>query len=567
MVKVHVRVVYQSTYDPSGVVYPATSILNDRSLYACATPNAAYNCLLCVSVAIASLQQMKPGLFNFTALSAIVLCAVVGESLSKRLSVLLASVPLSGHIATPINLGEELVRRGHNVTFFTVHYEGDDRPKKSAERAGMTFVSADTNVSYDTIAQVEEQLTDINCGLICTLYAAATYALPHFLHILRVAKHALDTPSMRKYDVILVEDFTAPVGMCLNDKWGVPTIVISTSITREPPAWPIPGSFSTYSDNLDFKGRLFIAFDRSALFAIMYVLGKVIGASIDCMGSTELHGSRGPGVTLPNIVPVAMGYEYPRTLAPLVTYTGPILSTHTEPLTEDIQIWLDSHPKGSVVYISMGSIVFLTQQAARAIVEGLSATGYCAVWSLKMKNRAILDGLEMNDKKILLLDWAPQVAILRHRSIRMAILHGGMNGVQEALHSGVPVIVLPVFGDQWGNAGRVMHNGLGIVLHHNNLTGTHIAEGIRTIERGNYSETVSKLRKIFHHAGGVTKAADLVEFYAEFGYDHLIPAYARYEWTWIHYFNIDMYGLILAVGCLVVWIVYQVCANERNDLK
>ena len=224
---------------------------------------------------------------------------------------------------------------------------------------------------------------------------------------------------------------------------------------------------------------------------------------------------------MPHIVPTAIGLEYPRPLTPLTTYTGPILSPVTDQLPEDVQVWLDSHATGSVVYISMGSVAVLSHEAARAIVEGLHSTGYSAVWSLKKKNRAILDGLELNDKKILLLDWAPQLAILRHRSIRMAILHGGINGVHEALHSGVPIIVLPLFADQPANAVAVVHHGLGVKLDIGNLTGTQIAESISAIDKGNYHKYVARLRKIFHHAGGVTKASDLVEFYADVGYDHL----------------------------------------------
>ena len=70
---------------------------------------------------------------------------------------------------------------------------------------------------------------------------------------------------------------------------------------------------------------------------------------------------------------------------------------------------------------------------------------------------------------------------------------------------------------------------------------------------------MARLSKIFHHARGVTKAADLVEFYAEVGYDHLIPAYARYEWTWIQYYNVDVYVVLLIIGGLVVWIMSRLC--------
>ena len=46
-------------------------------------------------------------------------------------------------------------------------------------------------------------------------------------------------------------------------------------------------------------------------------------------------------------------------------------------------------------------------------------------------------------------------------------------------------------------------------------------------------------------AGGVDKAADLVEFYVNVGYDHLIPGPVKYKWSWIQYYNIDVHVTLL----------------------
>ena len=53
-------------------------------------------------------------------------------------------------------------------------------------------------------------------------------------------------------------------------------------------------------------------------------------------------------------------------------------------------------------------------------------------------------------------------------------------------------------------------------------------------------------------AGGSEKAADLVEFYEEVGYEHLVPAYAKYEWTWVQYYSVDVYATVLCtlLGCI-----------------
>ena len=54
-------------------------------------------------------------------------------------------------------------------------------------------------------------------------------------------------------------------------------------------------------------------------------------------------------------------------------------------------------------------------------------------------------------------------------------------------------------------------------------------------------------------AGGVMKAADLVELYGTYGYDHLIPATVKYKWNWIQYYNIDIYiALLICLLALVM---------------
>lgn len=261
----------------------------------------------------------------------------------------------------------------------------------------------------------------------------------------------MDTPSLKDFDLLLATEYTSHIAMCLSKKWKIPLIVVSSTremFLHQRPPWPFPDYDSKWTENLDFLGRLF--------FTIVKPLSSWMLANMISIPDCLERLAQGPGVTVPNIVPTVIGFEYPRSISSLTTYTGPLLPTVTEPLPGDIQRWLDGHPRGSVVYISLGSIISCTHRIARAILDGLYSTGYSAVWSLREKNRDVLDGLELNNKKVLLLDWAPQLTILRHRSIRMAILHGGINGVQEALHSKVPIIVLSFFGEQHGNAARVV---------------------------------------------------------------------------------------------------------------
>jgi UDP:flavonoid glycosyltransferase YjiC (YdhE family) len=61
------------------------------------------------------------------------------------------------------------------------------------------------------------------------------------------------------------------------------------------------------------------------------------------------------------------------------------------------------------------------------------------------------------------------------------ITHGGNNTVTECFHFGKPMIVLPLFWDQYDNAQRVHECGFGLRLPTYELTGDRLLSGIERL--------------------------------------------------------------------------------------
>lgn len=57
-----------------------------------------------------------------------------------------------------------------------------------------------------------------------------------------------------------------------------------------------------------------------------------------------------------------------------------------------------------------------------------------------------------------------------HPNVKAFISHGGLLSLTESIYHGVPLIVIPLFGDQWKNSIKAETAGFGITLDFDNIT-------------------------------------------------------------------------------------------------
>ncbi|KAK1282294.1 UDP-glycosyltransferase 73C1 [Acorus calamus] len=124
--------------------------------------------------------------------------------------------------------------------------------------------------------------------------------------------------------------------------------------------------------------------------------------------------------------------------------------------------WLDSHKPGSVVYVSFGTLARLRLRQVMEIGEAMKGSGRPVVWVLKQGNEGseeieswvsrFGEGLEW----MVILGWAPQVAILSHAAVGGFVTHCGWNSTLEGLCAGVPMVTWPHFWEQFVNERLVM---------------------------------------------------------------------------------------------------------------
>ncbi len=53
------------------------------------------------------------------------------------------------------------------------------------------------------------------------------------------------------------------------------------------------------------------------------------------------------------------------------------------------------------------------------------------------------------------VDWAPQNDILAHPAVKLFVTQSGINSLYEAAYNAVPMVSVPIIGDQINNAAKV----------------------------------------------------------------------------------------------------------------
>ncbi|MFD4668980.1 macrolide family glycosyltransferase [Lentzea sp. NPDC058450] len=170
-------------------------------------------------------------------------------------------------------------------------------------------------------------------------------------------------------------------------------------------------------------------------------------------------------------------------------FVGPVLGDRAD------EEWRPRRADLPLVFVSLGSVLS-DDGFYRACLDQFGD----GAWQVAMTAQGV-EGTEHADVR----PWFPQPAVLKHA--RAFISHGGMNSTMEALHAGVPLVVVPQTPEQAANADRVVELGLGErVDDHADLR----AAVDRVASDGTIRQNVDRMRAAIHDSGGAQRAADVV---------------------------------------------------------
>ena len=477
------------------------------------------------------------------------------------LSVLLVAPPYSGHVTPILALAEELAqRRHHNVTLLT---GASEFVRRETERLNITLWSVGEEAYLSPNETVELSAAVARKGISEKIDISMQWVVIFQACALRV----MENQSVRSFDVIAGDSWFTTFLACFSRKWNIPSVHIWPSLISFPfdlYPWAFPSLFSGYTDDLSFFQRFVSIVTQNVMIFLLRNTTSTKYTVFEhlCSSANMTVGQLQDQVHfMPQIVASSFGFEFPRAHLPLTEYVGPLLSQTLPPLPPDIAEWLDKCGPGTVVYVSMGTTATVTAEEAEAIVNGATQANLSVVWSLRKSNQHILESMTYNPDRVFVAPWVPQMAVLKHPAIYSTVMHGGLGGIQEALSCQVPIIVIPFIADQLDNAVRVHHHNYGRLIHRDQLTPDLISRTLQLFDSELYRSSLQKIQRIYRKDGGVSRAADLLEFYSEVGYEHLIPSYIKYNWSWVEYYNVDIYILMALIVSVPSYLVYKLACR------
>ncbi|MFI7451615.1 glycosyltransferase [Nonomuraea sp. NPDC049714] len=171
---------------------------------------------------------------------------------------------------------------------------------------------------------------------------------------------------------------------------------------------------------------------------------------------------------------------------------------------EDFELPFERN-EGSLIYFSLGSLGSSDVELMQRVIDVLGTTPHQIIVSKGPLHEEIKLADNMWGAEFL-----PQTKIIP--LCDLVITHGGNNTTTEALHFGKPMILLPLFWDQYDNAQRVDELGYGVRLSTYAFTDEELKGALdRLLGDGELRARLAAAGEEIRGRDGLRKAADLIE--------------------------------------------------------
>ncbi|XP_069077078.1 UDP-glucuronosyltransferase 3A1-like isoform X2 [Pleurodeles waltl] len=280
-----------------------------------------------------------------------------------------------------------------------------------------------------------------------------------------------------KYDIVIVDSYN-PCSFLFVEKLGLPFVSFFPSIFAggqingiPSPLSYVPVFKSCLTDHMDFWG--------SVKNVVLYVTSKIFSYLIHKKFDKviEDHFQEGARPVLPELYQKTelwlfntdFSIDFARPLLPNTIHIGGILARPANPVSQELEEFIATSGDAGFIVVTLGSLVSSVRrlELLEEMNAGFALMPQKVIWRYQQSKWPT--GLKLAPNANI-FDWLPQNDLIGHPKVRLAVTHGGMNSLMESIYHGVPVLGIPLFGDQFDNMVRVTEKKMGIAIPSKQLT-------------------------------------------------------------------------------------------------
>nr|AHX56942.1 UDP-glycosyltransferase 211A1 [Strigamia maritima] len=367
----------------------------------------------------------------------------------------------------------------------------------------------------------------------------------------------------QQFDIVIVNAFLNECALATAPLLGQYVIMHSPAtlfpwtpvFVPQPPSY-VPNIFLPYTSKMNFFQRLNnvltnIGYDLMYNYHLVPAVQATVASHV--AGNPSVHQAhKQVSFTLTNADPVLISA---RPSMPNVVDVGGLHCRKAKPLPTDLEDFVQKSGNDGFIYFSLGSNAQIKHLGKETKAHLLNAFS-------KLKQKVIFkseEDLKDLPSNVKLVKWAPQQDLLGHPKIRAFITHGGLLSLQESVYHEVPVVAVPLFGDQPSNVARVEELEIGAKLAFNDISSDTLLAAVNKVLSKSYKENMKKYSAVFrdHLQHPLQRAVFWIEYVARHeGAKHLRSP--GEDLNFFQYFLLDVIALILVAALAVFWVLFTV---------
>ncbi len=403
--------------------------------------------------------------------------------------------PVTGHLNPMTTLGYELLGRGHKVTVV-----GILDAEKKADAAGLEFKAiALSECPYGTMTQFSDDLGKLS-GLAALRYTI-NWIQKSTAIFLQQAPKVIKNAGIEA----LLVDQVSPAGGTVAEYLDIPFMSVSAALMINEDV-SVPPFNTPWNYNRAWWGTI-----RNQIgYRLLRQVGQPIRATIaEYRREWNLppHYNRNDIYSpLAQLCQQPAEFEFPRENLPgCFHFTGAYHNLISRAAVDFPFEQLTGQP---LIYASMGTL----QNRLIGIFETIAeaCAGLDAQLVISLGGGISQESIPDLPGSPLVVGNAPQLELLQKASL--TITHAGLNTALESISHGVPMVAIPITNDQPGVAARIVWTGCGEMIKLSALNAPKLGTAIeRVLTQESYRNNAIRLQTANQQAGGVVKAADIIE--------------------------------------------------------